>query len=120
MAVTARSSRFLTEARFELVPTSRPAVRGVAIAAGAAVAVTLILLQFGTGGSPFARAGALEVENASLRSELAQLRVEMDVERATRAALEEQVAELNSHVVEMTSQVEFYRARGNPRAARRD
>ena len=120
MAVASRASRFLTEARFELVPASRLPVRGIAVAAGAAIAAAFILFQFGTGGSPFARAGALAAENASLRNELAQLRVEMDVDRATRAALEDQVAELNAQVVEVTSQVEFYRAKGNPRAARRD
>lgn len=120
MAVATRASRFLTEARFELVPASRLPVRGVAVAAGAAIAAALILLQLGTGVSPFDRVGALQAENVSLGNELAQLRVEMDVERATRAALEGQVAELNAQVVELTSQVEFYRAKGNPRAARRD
>jgi hypothetical protein len=120
MAVATRASRFLTETRFELVPASRLPVRGIAVAVGAAIAAALVLLQFGTGGSPFAGAGALQAENASLGNELAQLRVEMDVERATRAALEGQVAELNAQVVELTSQVEFYRAKGNPRAARRD
>ena len=120
MAVATRSSRFLTEARIELVPASRLPLRVIAVGACIAVAATLILLQSGSGGLPFARTGALEAENASLRNELAQLRVEMDVERATRAALEGQVAELNARVVDMTSQVEFYRAKGNPRAARRD
>lgn len=120
MAVTTRSSRFLTEARIELVPAPRLPLRGIAIAACIAIAATLVLLQSGIGAAPFGRAGALEAENASLRNELAQLRVETDVERATRAALEGQVAELNAQVVEMTSQVEFYRARGNPRAARPD
>jgi septal ring factor EnvC (AmiA/AmiB activator) len=119
MAGATHSSRFLTEARIELVPAARLPLGGIVIAACLAVAVAFLLLQSGDG-SPFARSGRLAAENASLRNELAQLRVEMDVERATRAALEQQLADLNAQVVEMTSQVEFYRAKLNPRAGRRD
>jgi hypothetical protein len=117
MAMAARSTRFLTEARVELVPSSQ---RGLALllgGAGLAAAAVMGLMQFGGAAAPFSRVGALERENEALRAEVAKLGVEIEVERATRTALDQQVADLNGQVVELTSQVEFYRAKGAPRRA---
>jgi hypothetical protein len=117
MALPARSTRFLTEARVEVAPASR---RTMATAFAGIVIVLAAALGFANylgAAVPFSRVGALEVENASLKSEVSRLRVELDIERATRAALDQQVAELNGQVGELSSQVEFYRAKGAPKRA---
>jgi Tfp pilus assembly protein PilN len=119
MAMAARSTRFLTESRVELVPASRATLRIALGVAVLAILAALAWMQYGGPGSAQARVGQLETENAALRTELSELRMELDIERATRAALDQQVADLNGLVGELASQVDFYRAKGAPRVARR-
>lgn len=117
MVLAARSTRFLTEARVEVAPASRRML-GMALGGAAlALVATACLVLMGGAAAPFSRARTLEAENAALRSDLSRLRVELDIERATRAALDQQVAELNGQVGELSSQVDFYRAKGAPRRA---
>ena len=118
MAAVARSSRFLTESRFELVPASR-LPRGVAVAAAVlAFVAVLAVARSGGLGAALSGADALAAENAALAEEVSKLRVELDIERATREALDQQVAELNGRVVELNGQVELYRAKGGAQRAR--
>lgn len=117
MVLAARSTRFLTEARVEVAPASRRML-GMALGGAAlALVATAGLVLMGGAAAPFSRARTLEAENAALRSDLSRLRVELDIERATRAALDQQVAELNGQVGDLSSQVDFYRAKGAPRRA---
>jgi hypothetical protein len=61
----------------------------------------------------------LRQQNAALRAELARARVELELERSTRAALASQVAELNQESGELKSRLEFFNAQsGRPGKAR--
>jgi septal ring factor EnvC (AmiA/AmiB activator) len=54
----------------------------------------------------------LQQENAELRSSVARLTAELDLERATRAALDRQVAELNQRATDLERQLAFVKAQG--------
>lgn len=119
MSLADRSTRHLTEARIELAPASRLAVRRSLAGVAVALIVVMGLMQFGGPGVPLSQVGRLEAENATLRTELSELRVELDIERATRTALDQQMAELNGQLGELASQVDFYRSKGAAGAAKR-
>lgn len=57
----------------------------------------------------------LKQQNAALRADLSRARVELELERSTRAALARQVAELNDESGELRSRLEFFNAQnGRP------
>jgi phage shock protein A len=59
---------------------------------------------------PLAQAAALEARKASLEAELTRVRTELELERATRLALEQQVAELNEQTSQLASRLNFVTA----------
>ena len=60
----------------------------------------------------------LRRENETLRSDLARARTELELERATRAALTRQVAALNEETTELERRLGFFNAQSSGRAAR--
>lgn len=58
--------------------------------------------------APLARLTQLESENVRLRAEADAARIELEMERATRAELKRQVGELNEQVSQLSNQLEFF------------
>jgi uncharacterized small protein (DUF1192 family) len=88
----------------------------VAVLVALAVAAGLRLLS--DGATTTARRTELQKENTALRTEVARLQAELELERATRDALGQQVGELNQRVADLGSQLDFYHAQsGRPRKA---
>jgi hypothetical protein len=54
--------------------------------------------------------GSLKKQNATLRADLARAKVELELERSTRAALTRQVAELTEETTELKSRLDFFNA----------
>jgi septal ring factor EnvC (AmiA/AmiB activator) len=83
----------------------------------------LVMLLIGGGGayylhdsgaSPFvitATSAALEKENTGLRTQLERLRMEFEMEKATRAELDRQAGELHAQINDLTNRLEFLAAR---------
>ncbi len=66
------------------------------------------------GAAPFAAidtTGILTQENAALRADLARMRTELEMEKATRAELNREAGELNARINELTNRLEFLAAR---------
>ena len=55
----------------------------------------------------------LRQHNAALRADLSRARVELELERSTRAALARQVAELNEESAELKSRLDFFNAQSD-------
>jgi len=84
-----------------------------------ALSGTLALRLYSDGGTSTLHVRDLEARNAALDAELARLRTELAMERATRASLDRQVAALNERIAELRSQIDFRTAQSlRPRAAR--
>jgi uncharacterized small protein (DUF1192 family) len=115
------TTRRLSSAHFELASTRR-------LRTGFYVSVVVVLLAVsGTlglrlytgGGTPTLDLHGLEARNAALDAELARLRTELAMERATRSSLDRQVAAQNERIAELRSQIDFLDAqRLHPRATR--
>ncbi|HET7201944.1 MAG TPA: hypothetical protein VFI92_01120 [Steroidobacteraceae bacterium] len=58
-------------------------------------------------------------QNAELRADLSRARIELELERSTRAALERQVAELNEETSALKSRLEFFNAQSGRQARTR-
>ena len=84
-----------------------------------ALSATLGLRLYAGGGTSTLDVRDLEARNAALEAELARLRTEFAMERATRSSLDRQAAALNERVAELRSQVDFLNAQSlRPRATR--
>jgi uncharacterized small protein (DUF1192 family) len=84
-----------------------------------ALSGTLALRLFTSGGTSTLHLRDLEARNAALDAELARLRTELAMERATRSSLDRQVATLNERIAELRSQIDFQNAQSlHPRATR--
>ena len=109
----------LSTARLRLADTRRPGngVRAATLAASIAVATALGLYFQTFGGAPASRLESLDARNAALQSELARVRTELAMERATRTSLDQQIAELNERMTDLRRQVDFFESQGGqPRA----
>jgi len=115
------ATRRLSSDRLELASTRR-------LRTGFTVTVLVVLLAlsgvlalrlFTSGGTSTLHLRDLEARNAALDAELARLRTELAMERATRSSLDRQIATLNERIAELRSQIDFQNAqRLHPRATR--
>ena len=114
------STRRLASARVELASDlrARTLLRSVLVVVLVALALTAGLRLLTDGATSSAQRAELQQENTALRTEVARLQAELDLERATREALGRQVGELNQQIADLDSQVEFFHAQsGRPRKA---
>lgn len=114
------STRQLASARVELASDlrARALLRSVLVIVLLALAATASLRLLSEGATTTARRAELQQENSALRTEVARLQAELELERATREALGRQVGELNQQVADLDRQVEFFHAQsGRPRKA---
>lgn len=65
--------------------------------------------------APASRIEELKQENAKLRVEIERLRLALKMDNSAHAALEQQVAILNEQLVQVQSELEFFRAQGAQR-----
>ena len=115
------ATRRLSSDRLELASTRR-------LRTGFTVTVLVVLLAlsgvlalrlFTSGGTSTLHLRDLEARNAALDAELARLRTELAMERATRSSLDRQIATLNERIAELRSQIDFQNAqRLHPRTTR--
>lgn len=116
--MTGADTRRLTSAPLELVADGRARTRLrlalVAVLAALTAAASLHLHADGPASS--ASRERLQLANSALREEAARLGAELEFERATRAALDKQVAEMNQRVADLERQLAFVQAQnGRPR-----
>ena len=102
----------LATSRLEIISDrkARIALRTVLVAVLVSLAALAGLRLYADASGPAARVSALQQENTSLGEELARLRAELVLERATRVALEQQVTDLNERASELESQLNFFNA----------
>jgi septal ring factor EnvC (AmiA/AmiB activator) len=109
----------LATSRLEIISDrkARIAMRTVLVSVLLALGVLAGLRLYNEAAGPLARAASLEARNASLEAELARLRAALEFERATRAALERQVVELNEQSSQLASQLNFLNAQNGRSSA---
>jgi hypothetical protein len=106
------ATRRLSSARLELASTRRlrTGLHGTVVIALLALSGTLALRLYTDGGTLTPNLRELEARNVALEAELARLRTELAMERATRSSLDRQVVALNERVTELSGQNEFRNA----------
>lgn len=109
----------LATSRLEIISDrkARIALRTVLVAVLVSLGALAGLRLYADASGPAARVSALQQENALLGDELARLRAELVLERATRVALEQQVTDLNERVGELDSQLNFFNAQSGRKRA---
>lgn len=114
--MTAATTQRLASAQLELVSDARPR----ALMRATLVIVLLALASFAAARFYFRDELAsghqrLQQDNAELRSTVARLTAELELERATRAALDRQVAELNQRSTDLERELAFVQSQGGSR-----
>jgi uncharacterized small protein (DUF1192 family) len=115
------TTRCLSSVRLEFASTRRlrTGFHVALLAMLLALSATLSLRLYTGGGTSTLDVRDLEARNAALEAELARLRTEFAMERATRSSLDRQAAALNERVAELRSQIDFLNAQSlRPRATR--
>lgn len=118
--MTGASTRELTSAPLELVSDHRARVlmRATLVAVLVALAAAAGLRLYAGGADVLAGRDQLRQENSALQADVARLEAELELERATRAALDAQVAGLNGRIADLDRELAFVRAQnGRPRRA---
>ena len=118
--MTGGDTRQLATARWEVVSDApaRNRMRTALVAVLVVVGLAAVLRLLADGANSAGQRDRLLQDNAGLRTEVARLGAELEVERATRAALDQQVAELHQQVAELERQLAFVNAqRGRARSA---
>lgn len=118
--MTGASTRQLTSAPLELVSDhrARALMRTTLVAVLVALAVAAGLRLYAGGAEVLAGRDQLHQENSALQADVARLEAELEFERATRAALDAQVAELNGRIADLDRELAFVRAQnGRPHRA---
>ena len=87
---------------------ARIALRSVLVTVLVFLAVLAGLRMYAEAAGPAARMAALQAQNSAQAAELERLQAELALERATRAALEQQVTALNSQASDLASQLNFF------------
>jgi cell division protein FtsB len=105
----AASTRYLTSARLEVVSNARArhVLRSILVAVLIALAAVAAARLLADGTAATQQRTHLQKENAGLRAEVARLSAELEIERATHAALDQQVGALNQQVTELESRLAF-------------
>jgi cell division protein FtsB len=109
------STRDLTSARLEVVADARArrTLRSILVAVLIALAVAAAARLLADGAAVTQQRADLQRENSALRTEVARLSAELAIERATHAALDQQVGVLNQQVIELESRLAFVTAQRN-------
>ena len=109
------STRHLTSARLEVVSNARArrVLRSILVAVLIALAVVAAVRLVDDGAAATQQRTRLQQENSGLRAEVARLSAELEIERATHAALDQQVGVLNQQVTELESRLAFVNAQRN-------
>jgi hypothetical protein len=107
-------SRKLTSARLEFRADRRlrDALHAITVFALIAAGLAVGAWLYSSGHIPAAQLAGLTRENAALKADLARMRTELDMERATRTSLTGQVAELSQRAADLKNQVDFFTAQG--------
>lgn len=103
------ATRRLSSARLELASTRRlrTGLHGTVLVVLLALSGTLALRLYTDGGTVTPSLRDLEARNVALEVELARLRTELAMERATRSSLDRQVMALNERIAELSGQNDF-------------
>ena len=113
------ATRRLSSARLELASTRRlrTAFHGTVLVVLLALSGTLALRLYTDDGTLTPSLRAVEARNVALEVELARLRTELAMERATRSSLDRQVVALNERIAELSGQNDFRNAQRDRRRA---
>jgi len=106
------ATRRLSSARLELASTRRlrTGFHGTVLLVLLALSGTLALRLYTDDGTLTPSLRAVEARNVALEVELARLRTELAMERATRSSLDRQVVALNERIAELSGQNDFRNA----------
>ena len=113
------ATRRLSSARLELASTRRlrTGFHGTVLLVLLALSGTLALRLYTDDGTLTPSLRTLEARNVALEVELARLRTELAMERATRSSLDRQVVALNERIAELSGQNDFRNAQRDRRRA---
>jgi septal ring factor EnvC (AmiA/AmiB activator) len=120
--MTAAYTRRLTSARLEFASDAqaRAVMRSVLVAVLLVLAVVEGLRLLADGATAASQRSRVQQENAALRTEVARLGAELQLERATRDAIDRQVVDLNHELADLERQLAFLTAqRSRPSTATR-
>jgi septal ring factor EnvC (AmiA/AmiB activator) len=110
--MTTAYTRRLASTPLEVVSGARAQalMRGTLLAVLVALAVAVAARLVTSSSTAASQRSQLLQENSGLRTEVARLQAELQLERATRAGLDGQVAALNQQVGELERQLAFVQA----------